>query len=68
MLYWRIIRCNELEYDIAQVQVRIYTFARVASVPIKTGLHRNANVACENNAYVYVGKFVDCWAFAKAVY
>ncbi len=31
------------------------------------GLHRNANTnaACENDAYVHVGKFVDCSAFAK---
>ncbi len=35
---------------------------------VKAGLHWNTNVACENDAYVYVGKFVDCWAFAKAVY
>ncbi len=35
---------------------------------LKAGLHRNANTnaACENNVYVYVGKFVDCLAFAKA--
>ncbi len=33
---------------------------------IKAGLHRNANAACENDTYVYVGKFVDCSAFAKA--
>ncbi len=25
------------------------------------------NEACENNAYVYVGKFVHCSAFAEAV-
>ncbi len=35
---------------------------------IKAGLHRNANtnVACKNNAYAHVGKFVDCSAFAEA--
>ncbi len=35
---------------------------------IKAGLHRNANTnpACENDAYVHVGKFVDCSAFAEA--
>ncbi len=34
----------------------------------KAGLHRNANTnaACENNAYVHAGKFVDCSAFAEA--
>ncbi len=32
---------------------------------VKAGLHRNANAACENDAYVYVGKFVDCSAFAE---
>ncbi len=37
-------------------------------VHLKAGLHRNANTnaACENNAYVHVGKFVDCTAFAEA--
>ncbi len=36
--------------------------------PLKVGLHQNANMnaACENNAYVHVGKFVDCLAFAEA--
>ncbi len=35
---------------------------------VKAGLHPNANTntACENDAYVYVGKFVDCSAFAEA--
>ncbi len=35
---------------------------------IKAGLHRNTNTnaACENDAYVHVGKFVDCSAFAEA--
>ncbi len=34
---------------------------------LKAGLHRNANtnMACENAAYVHVGKFVDCSAFAE---
>ncbi len=34
----------------------------------KAGLHRNANTnaACENDAYVHVGKFVDCSAFFEA--
>ncbi len=34
----------------------------------KAGLHQNANTnaACENDAYVHVGKFVDCLAFAEA--
>ncbi len=38
----------------------------VRSQPLKASLHRNANAACENDVYVYVGKFVDCWAFAEA--
>ncbi len=35
---------------------------------IKAGLYRyaNTNAACENDAYVYVGKFVNCSAFAEA--
>ncbi len=35
---------------------------------MKAGSHRNANTnaACENNAYVHVGKFVDSSAFAEA--
>ncbi len=35
---------------------------------LKEGLHRdaNTNAACENNAYVHMGKFVDCSAFAEA--
>ncbi len=35
---------------------------------LKAGLHRNANTnaACENDAYVHVGKFVNCSAFAEA--
>ncbi len=38
------------------------------TVHLKMGLHRNANrnAACENEAYVRVGKFVDCSAFAEA--
>ncbi len=37
-------------------------------VSLKAGLHRNANTnaACKNDAYVHVGKFVDCSAFAEA--
>ncbi len=37
-------------------------------VKINAALHRkaNANAACKNDAYVYVGKFVDCSAFAEA--
>ncbi len=27
----------------------------------------NVNVACENYAYIYVGKFVHCSAFVEAV-
>ncbi len=38
----------------------------ISELRMKAGLHRNANAACENDAYVYVGKFVDCWAFAEA--
>ncbi len=35
---------------------------------VKAGLHRyaNTNAACENDAYVLVGKFVNCSAFAEA--
>ncbi len=35
---------------------------------VKAGLHRNANTnaACENDANVHVGKFVDCSAFVEA--
>ncbi len=38
------------------------------AAPLKAGLHRNTNTnaACENDAYVHVGKFVDCSAFAEA--
>ncbi len=35
---------------------------------VKAGLHWNANTtaACEKDAYIHVGKFVNCSAFAKA--
>ncbi len=35
---------------------------------VKAGLHRyaNTNAACKNDAYVHVGKFVNCSAFAEA--
>ncbi len=34
---------------------------------IKAGLHWNANTnaTCENDAYIHIGKFVDCSAFAE---
>ncbi len=35
-------------------------------INVKAGLYRNANAACENDAYVNVGKFVDCSVFAVA--
>ncbi len=40
----------------------------LVALPIKAGLHwkANTNAACENDAYVHVGKFVDCLAFAEA--
>ncbi len=40
----------------------------IQSIFLKAGLHRNANMnaACENDAYVHVGKVVDCLAFAEA--
>ncbi len=35
---------------------------------LKAGLHRyaNTNAACGKDAYVHVGKFVNCSAFAEA--
>ncbi len=35
---------------------------------VKAGLHwyGNTNAACEKDAYVHVGKFVNCSAFAEA--
>ncbi len=44
----------------------IETVIYCSSFRVKAGLHRNVNVACENDAYVYVSKFVDRWAFAEA--
>ncbi len=34
---------------------------------VKAGLHQNTNTnaACVNDAYVHMGKFVDCSAFAE---
>ncbi len=45
-----------------------FVFACRCGRTLKAGLYRNANTnaACENDAYVYVGKFVDCSAFAEA--
>ncbi len=45
---------------------RWYDVKRAWIETVKAGLHRNTNAACENNAYVYVGKLVDCWAFTEA--
>ncbi len=35
---------------------------------IKAGLHRyaNTNAACGKDAYIHVGKFVNCSVFAEA--
>ncbi len=46
----------------------VYVASTAVSSIYKAGLHRNANVnaAYENNAYIYVGKFVHCSAFAEA--
>ncbi len=35
---------------------------------LKAGSHRyaNTNAACEKDAYVHVGKFVNCSAFLEA--
>ncbi len=47
--------------------VRAYSFfCMMHTSCVKEGLHRNANAACENDAYVHVDKFVDCSAFAEA--
>ncbi len=44
----------------------LHVASALVSHLFKAGLHRNANAACENDAYVCVGKLVDCWAFAEA--
>ncbi len=55
--------------NVLQRLANIFYGAETSSlISIKVGLHRNANtnVACENDAYVHVGKFEDCSAFAEA--
>ncbi len=55
------MRKTKLSYD---EETAIYELFVICI--IKAGLHRNTNTACENDAYVHVGKFVDCSAFAEA--
>ncbi len=49
-----------------------YIEKQVLPAPFKAGFtseceqNANVNAACENDAYVYVGKFVHCSAFAEA--
>ncbi len=59
---WDKISINEhTDVDVSQRQGTLRS-------AINAGLHRNANTnaACKNDAYVHVGKFIDCLAFVEA--
>ncbi len=70
-IYWRIpckLRFDCSHWQIYSPAFNLQCFIHSCELRLKAGLHRNANTnaACENDAYVHVGKFLDCSAFAEA--